>query len=230
MNLAQQSSGYRYNSDSLLLYDFITRREYCGAILDVGCGCGIIGALLKRDRADIDLWALDIQSINATITKHNFVQNNLKGVVLEGDFLNMDFDHNFDIILSNPPYYRDGSVQSKDEHKAISRYNQHLPLNKFFEKAKKNLSPRGRIFFCYDAKQTGRVIHALMEQGLTLQALQYVHPHIEKSATLMLVEVKLNSKSVCEVLPPFIMNTEKGYTDEAKNLFTKAATKSCLWV
>ena len=51
MKLYQSASGYRYNSDSLFLYDFILNYANFkgGALLDVGCGCGILGLLLARD-------------------------------------------------------------------------------------------------------------------------------------------------------------------------------------
>lgn len=48
MLLSQLKDGYRYNSDSIFLYDFIKKRGFKGVVLDVGCGCGIVGALLKK--------------------------------------------------------------------------------------------------------------------------------------------------------------------------------------
>ena len=51
MILAQLENGYRYNSDTLVLYDFICSGvgEISGRVLDVGAGCGILGLLLKSD-------------------------------------------------------------------------------------------------------------------------------------------------------------------------------------
>ncbi|EAK0114761.1 methyltransferase, partial [Campylobacter jejuni] len=48
ITLAQLSQGYRYNSDSLILADFILKQGIKGAVFDVGAGCGIIGILLKK--------------------------------------------------------------------------------------------------------------------------------------------------------------------------------------
>ncbi|EAI3064778.1 methyltransferase, partial [Campylobacter jejuni] len=52
ITLAQLSQGYRYNSDSLILADFILKQGIKGAVFDVGAGCGIIGILLKKNIAN----------------------------------------------------------------------------------------------------------------------------------------------------------------------------------
>ncbi|EAI4213679.1 methyltransferase, partial [Campylobacter coli] len=48
IKLAQLSDGYRYNSDSLLLADFVLEMGIKNQVLEVGSGCGIIGILLKK--------------------------------------------------------------------------------------------------------------------------------------------------------------------------------------
>ncbi|MBT0606335.1 methyltransferase, partial [Campylobacter lari] len=48
LKLFQYSKGYRYNNDSLLLFDFLSKYNLKGNILDIGCGCGILGLLIKQ--------------------------------------------------------------------------------------------------------------------------------------------------------------------------------------
>ena len=73
MILAQLKSGYRYNSDTLVLYDFISSslKNFSGRILDVGAGCGILGLLLKRDFKNSSLSFLDILQIHGESSKFN---------------------------------------------------------------------------------------------------------------------------------------------------------------
>lgn len=229
MELWQLAQGYRYNSDSLMLYDFIVRHGYEGKVLDVGCGCGILGALLKRDNPKISLYSIDVQPINVTITKHNAKHNQIEVDVIEGDFLDMKWGNEFDVIVSNPPYYHEGSAKSTNEHLAKSRYNSHLPLDDFFLHVKRALAPRGRFYFCYDAKQIGSVIYQLMKHSLTPLFLQFIHSKVDKDASLVLVAARKNSKSLCNTLAPIIVNNDEGYTQKAKEIFKKANTMSHQW-
>ena len=48
LELYQLENGYRYNSDTLFLYDFIADKIR-GESLAVGCGCGVLGLLVARD-------------------------------------------------------------------------------------------------------------------------------------------------------------------------------------
>lgn len=229
MEFKQLSQGYRYNSDSLMLYDFISRLGYDGNLLDVGCGCGILGALLKRDKPKISLCSIDIQPINVEITKHNMENSKLEANVIEGDFLNMEWESNFDVIVSNPPYYHDGSVKSNNEHLAKSRYNRYLPMGDFLLHVKKALTPKGKFYFCYDAKQIGALLGELLKNSLTPETLQFIHPRANKDASLVLVSARKNSKSLCCILAPRVVNSDDGYTQEAKEIFAKANTMSRQW-
>ncbi|MFK0341710.1 methyltransferase, partial [Campylobacter coli] len=51
IKLAQLSDGYRYNSDSLLLADFVLEMGIKNQVLEVGSGCGIC-LLYPSDDAD----------------------------------------------------------------------------------------------------------------------------------------------------------------------------------
>ncbi|MDY0238420.1 MAG: methyltransferase [Campylobacterales bacterium] len=229
MLLSQLKDGYRYNSDSIFLYDFIKKRGFKGVVLDVGCGCGIVGALLKKDKENIDLWAVDIQPININITNKNFSNNSILANTLKGDFLNMDFSKKFDLIVSNPPYYHLGTVSSENEHKAISRSSLNMPLDEFLLKCKKTLTNEGRVIFCYDAKQLPLVLSYATNLNFRVTAIRFVHPNLVSKATLLMVELRKNSKSMCEVLPPLIVHEEGKYSKEVQEIFDNAKTKSVEW-
>ena len=110
MILAQLENGYRYNSDTLVLYDFICSvvGEISGRVLDVGAGCGILGLLLKRDFQKIDLSMLDLLELNSKISSFNAKSNCLEARAITADFANFKDSEKFDLIISNPPFYHDG--------------------------------------------------------------------------------------------------------------------------
>ena len=75
MIITQPKNGYRYNSDTMFLYDFIREGGARGEVLDAGCGSGVLGLLLKRDFPKISLSLLDILEANVNLAAANAMQN-----------------------------------------------------------------------------------------------------------------------------------------------------------
>ena len=227
MNLHQKEQGYRYNSDTLLLYDFISNFKPKGTLLDVGCGCGILGLLVKRDFPSISLHLLDIQEENCTLTHTNATHNTIAFVSLTcKDFLVSSFTHTFDMIVSNPPFYHQGVVKSENEHLSISRHSSYLPFEHFALKVGKMLSNKGYFLFCYDAKQLDTLCFCLHKAGLKIENLRFVHTKASEEASLVLVRARKNSKTLCAISPPLISMDEMGYTAEVQAIFKQANTQS----
>ncbi len=230
LRLFQANEGYRYNSDTLFLYDFIARLKPKGRVLDVGCGCGILGLLLKRDFPALEVHLLDIQAKNCEIAHANALANHLEMEAFTcKDFLEERFEFKFDFIISNPPFYHQGVVKSENESLRLSRYSSALPFEAFVKKVSKNLSNRGYFCFCYDAKQLGNIMHALLENKLSVEALRFVHPKEDKEASLVLVSARKNSKSLCKIHAPLMMYQQNEMSEEAQAIFKHSQTKSLEW-
>ncbi|KIM09056.1 MAG: methyltransferase [Sulfurovum sp. FS06-10] len=230
MELFQSDSGYRYNSDTLLLFDFIRSFAPKGSLLDVGCGCGILGLLLKRDFPSLHVSLIDIQKGHCVLAEANATHNALTlEKVTCNDFLELSHDQKFDTIVSNPPFYHKGSVKSDDKALGIARYSTYLPFDALAHKASKMLSNKGYFTFCYDAKQLQHVFSALSDAKLNVEALCCVHTKADNDASLILVRARKNSKTLCKVFPPRIVGDSEGYLAPIKAIFEHANTKSLSW-
>ena len=226
MFLYQPTSGYCYNSDSIFLYDFIASLKPKGDLLDVGCGVGIISLLLSRDFR-LNTTIVEKQKSMLDYAEHNYRLNHLEARSYFGDFLTLKIEKKFDYIVSNPPFYDDGSVQSKNEHLNIARYACHLPIGDFFKKVKQLLKPRGYFVFCYDAKQLERLLFELKTLHVTPEKIQFVHSKMSKEAKLVMIVARNNSKSLVKILPPFVVfDEESHYLKKAQMAFKKANTNS----
>lgn len=219
----QPEDGYRFNSDSMFLYDFITSFSPRGRLLDVGCGVGVIGLLLARD-FPITLTLVEKQEMMAFFAEKNIAANRIEADLHRGDFLDFRSEKRFDFIVSNPPFYHPDVIQSEDEHMKICRYNDHLPIALFVKKVKSLLAPRGRFVFCYDAMQVGDIFVHLSDAGLRVEDLRFIHPKRERPAKLVLVHARNNSRSRTRVRPPLIVFEGEGYAEEAQKVFEKART------
>ncbi len=226
MFLYQPTSGYCYNSDSIFLYDFISSFKPKGTLLDVGCGVGIISLLLSRD-FNIETSIIDKQEKMLDYAKHNYMLNNLNVKSYLGDFTALETTDRYDYIISNPPFYDSAVQQSENTHLNIARYAHHLPIDEFIKQTKSLLKPRGWFIFCYDAKQIDILMHHLKINGLNPEKIQFVHSKIDRESKLVMIAARNNSKSMTQVLPPFVVfDDENIYRPRAEAIFDKASTNS----
>ena len=226
MLLYQPLSGYCYNSDSVFLYNFINFFEPKGRVLDVGAGCGIVGLLVARDNPKVELEAVEKQAAFVHYATTNARVNKIAYTLHVGDFLELDERVKYDYILSNPPFYPEGATKSEDEMLLHARYNSSLPLGEFFKKVSRVLKPQAHFIFCYDASQFGVICAELEKVKLRAVDVQFVHPKIDRGASLVMLHVRNGSKSLMKIWEPFISFEGSEFSDQAKEVYKKAATQS----
>ena len=251
MKIFQLKDGYRYNSDSLFLWDFA--RKNCSfkasqSLLDVGCGCGILGLLLARD-FNCALSCIDIQPQNCQLAQINAGANDIKASIICADFFKdwesgnsripsdfnensripSDFNENsripsksFERIICNPPFYDFGG-ENKNAHKNTSRNASSFDISAFASKCSKLLAPKGELVLCYDARLIDRLLQALLEAGLKPIKLAFLHSKPSKPANVVLVVAKKGAKSpLCVFGSLFACNENGAHTDFAKEVFIQA--------
>jgi len=224
MTFYQPKNGYCYNSDTMFLYDFITKFNIKGNVLEVGGGCGVLGLLIKRDFPKINLSVIEKQEIMSEFIKKNSLQNNIDVKIINADFLDYEFDKRFDFVISNPPFYQ-GTLKSENEIIKTARYEEFLPMGEFFKKVNSILSERGEFIFCYDAKRIDDII-SKMPKPLKVIDIRFMHPKLNKKATLVMIRAKRHAKSMVTVHPPLIGFVGENYSEEAAEIYKKAGTKS----
>lgn len=245
MKLFQLKDGYRYNSDSLFLWDFA--RKNCSfkasqSLLDVGCGCGILGLLLARD-FNCALSCIDIQPQNCELAQINAQANDIKASIICADFFkdwesgnsagnsvgnfgipsqSCQRNQSFERIICNPPFYDFGG-ENKNAHKNTSRNASIFDVSAFASKCSKLLAPKGELVLCYDARLVDRLLQALLEAGLKPIKLAFLHSKPSKPANVVLVVAKKGAKSpLCVFGSLFACNEGGTHSDFAKEVFIKA--------
>ena len=224
IKLYQPKNGYCYNSDTMFLYDFVSKFNIKGNVLEVGGGCGVLGLLIKRDFPKINLNIIEKQEIMFEFILNNLKENNLQAEIFRGDFLEFDFNKKFDFIISNPPFYN-GTLKSNNDIKRIARYEEFLPMSEFFTKVNKILKERGEFIFCYDAKRIDDII-SKMPKPLKITDIRFFYPKLNKNATLVLIRAKRHAKSLIKIHPPLIGFEGEDFSKEANKIYKKANTKS----
>lgn len=209
----------------MLLYGFVMANRLFGDVLEVGCGSGVIGLLLKKE-FDINLTMIDIQEINVSLARKNALNLGYECEILQEDFRSFKSEFKFDFIISNPPYYDANIKKSEDLHLNVSRYSHHLELEEFLNSANRNLKPKGELFFCYDAKKIASIFNLLAKFKLTPSAVRFIHSKEGKAAKLVLVHAKKSSRAMCEILSPIFIKSGDEFSKELEEVYKKANLKS----
>lgn len=80
-------------------------------VLDLGCGCGIVGIYAAKLLGEDKVVMTDISPIAVSTAKENAVENGVGGIrTYQGSGYENVKENNFTLILSNPPYHTDFSV------------------------------------------------------------------------------------------------------------------------
>ncbi len=226
MLLYQPQSGYCYNSDSIMLYNFISSFKPRGRMLDVGAGCGVVGLLVARDNPNIRLEAVEKQAVFVHYASKNAEVNSIDYKINHGSFLDFEDEKGYEYIISNPPFYHEGASRSEDEMIHTARYNLHLPIREFVNTAARLLRPQGHLIFCYDPQQFAFLCAAIDDAKLRVVDVQFVHSKQDRNATLVMVHARKNSKSLMKVWPPFIAFDQDEFSQASRDLYRKARTHS----
>ncbi len=91
-------------------------------VMDLGCGCGIVGIAAAKKCGEENIVMSDVDPNAVETAKENAVSNGVGNVkiVLSNGFDSVD-EAGFDLILSNPPYQTDFAVAKKFIEKGFNR-------------------------------------------------------------------------------------------------------------
>lgn len=75
-----------------------------GKVLDLGCGAGVIGSMIKKRTPNAQITMTDIHAMALESARKTLSENQLQGKVYASDVFS-DIEGKFDLIISNPPFH-----------------------------------------------------------------------------------------------------------------------------
>lgn len=126
-------------------------------LLDIGTGSGCIAISLAKNLQNAEVSAIDVSEKALKTANKNAQINEVEvNFILKNILQTEDLEHQFDIIVSNPPYVR--NLEKAEIKPNVLEFEPHLALfvddndallfyRKIAELAKKNLSENGRLYF-----------------------------------------------------------------------------------
>ncbi|MFG1173861.1 16S rRNA (guanine(1207)-N(2))-methyltransferase RsmC [Erwiniaceae bacterium CAU 1747] len=90
-----------------------------GKVLDVGCGAGVLSAMLASHSPKVRLTLTDVSASAVAASEATLAANGLEGTVVAGNVYS-GITGRFDLIISNPPFH-DGMQTSLDAAQTLIR-------------------------------------------------------------------------------------------------------------
>ena len=193
--VVQASKGYRVSEDAIILTWF-AKPGQGDFILDAGAGCGVIAFGLTIKNPSVKVVGLEIQEGLVGRAQRGVLLNNLgsKVFMLKGDLRNADFflrESVFDMVVSNPPYYKSGSgIVSVLSEKALSRHQIMMPLVDLFVVSSKLLKPGGRLCLIYPANGLKQLERAAAISELKISRRLWIYTHETDEPALVCIEAQ----------------------------------------
>jgi len=169
---------YEPHDDTELLVSAILENEtnITGKkVLEIGAGTGLISIILAKKGADVT--AVDINEKAVECTKRNARINNINIEVLEGDLFEPVSGKKYDIIVFNPPYlpeesldrylsltYREAVIGGEKGNEVIIKFLKELP---------NYLSENGKAYFVTSSlSDVKEIMIVAIENGLRLELVK----------------------------------------------------------
>ncbi|OCA70934.1 tRNA (adenine-N(6)-)-methyltransferase [Chryseobacterium artocarpi] len=138
--IQQSKNVFRVGTDGVLL-GALANIEAASHVLEVGTGTGLISLMLAQRNSHAYFLGLDINEEAVALTKLNFenspFQERLKNN--HQDFKTFETEYQFDLIVSNPPYFE----ESGSEKDKIARQTVELNFRQLIEKTAALLTENG---------------------------------------------------------------------------------------
>lgn len=218
--IAHDQCAMKVNTDSILL-GVIADVSNAHSILDMGTGSGLIAIMLAQRTACVELLP-SITAIEIEQDAYSQAIDNAKSTlwhnrisIIHGDITQMAFTQQFDLIVSNPPYFYD-SLPSKTEARGLARNITQNHIT-WLSQAKKWLSPKGRITFILPLDAGLKLIEQAKEIGLYCIEHYTVQSTPNKLAKRIILTFSMVDK-VCAEKQLVIYQENHQYSEEFKEL------------
>lgn len=229
--LSQPVEGYRFSLDALLLACFATAPGR-GRVLDLGCGCGVIGLglLLRCGHERLRLTGLDRDPAMVAHARDNARKLGLAEAshfsVHDVGQPDTSLAQQFDLVLANPPFRDSTGGRVSREGKKDARFDSTASTQDFVHFGSRALKTRGRLALVHLPERLGDIMTACERNALVPKRLRFVHGKADREARILLLEAVRGGRGGPVVEPP-LMLYDRGQGETA---MTQDALEFCPWL
>ena len=228
LKIVQCNKYFNFSLDSVLLANFIKIKPTTKKIIDLGTGnAPILLILSTKVEKNVNLVGVELQKEIFDLAEKSLKINNLTDRI---KLLNMDIKNLinyyesdvFDIVVSNPPYFKfnNESRINENEVKSIARHEIYIDIDNLLEVSKKILKNKGSLYLVHRTDRFIEIVSKLRKNNLEPKRVQFIYPKKDKASNLFLIEAVKSGKSSLKIEQPLVVHHNDGsYTKKIVKLF-----------
>ena len=228
LKIIQNTEGFCFGIDAVLLSDFAKEIKNNSKVLDLGTGTGILSILLSGKTNLNKIYGIEIQEEVANMAQRSVQLNNLENkieIINKNikDLENIFEKNSFDAIVTNPPYKKINTGEKNEkENKLISRHEVTASLDDFIKISFNLLKDKGSFYMVHRPERLAEIIYKLKQNKLEPKIIKFVYSNVKSEPKLVLIKSVKNAKEFLKIEKPlFIYNEAGNYTDEILKIYNK---------
>ena len=161
--------------------------------LDIGSGTGIISIMLCQRNLNLELDSIELSPSAIIDAKINIENCNWGDRIklFHQDLKDFHPDSNYDLIVSNPPYFKK-SLQPSNSERSKARHQNDLKLEDILKFSNQNLTKDGSLNIILPFEQKSEAVEFAKKHGLNAKRECAVYPKPNKAPHRILIEFSKN--------------------------------------
>lgn len=203
LQFIQRKEMFRFNSDTVALCRFMKVRAK-DRILDIGTNNGVLLVYALKQGGSEGI-GIDLFSEAIDLAKRNASLNQVDNATFRVCPLESFSDGTFDLILCNPPYFKEGSDKGSNPYLNAARHESSLTLDELAKHAFRLLREHGRLALVHRSSRTAELIRVLESYRFAIKRIRFIHDDVDAASSGILIEALKNGNDGCIVEAPDVL-------------------------
>jgi len=163
--------------------------------LDIGTGTGLLTLMVIQKNPEMKIDAIEIDKEAAEQAKTNVGLSPWEKQIniIQGDVKEFSFEKEFDLIISNPPFY-ENEIRSATDSKNVAHHSQNLTLKELLTIIKKNLGLTGSFFLLLPYKRNDEIKRLFNDHQVHISKMILVRQSVKHDYFRIFLKGNLNTE------------------------------------
>lgn len=215
-SIRQSNSALKVGTDAMILGALVEGKGKRLA-LDIGTGTGVLALMLTQKEPSLTVHAIEKEESSATDAEFNFHESHFSErlKLMKADFIDFPFSENYDLIVSNPPFYED-ALLSESRSTNTAKHVADLTADVLLEKSANLMTQDASLWIIWTYEKSPDLIEKALRKKLYLKTEICIYGKPQVPVRKVMEFTKNSVQSVLKHLT--IRDASGNYTEEYKKL------------